>query len=524
MGAGGGVPDHLIGAASWYMTGGNERLERIVEDGFRKDEFEKIAEVLQRVNPLARRLRTFGAAANATAGGTEKKYLHIKYTPGQRDDQEDEIAALVSTSDFANFDKRRHVAFFANGSGFSRAEREALGISCGPSVQDGHPYFIDLNNPLFEPMQYVLFFPHGTGGWYGCELRKGAGGECDVVPNSGYLSKQLPGIIHSGSHMSLQRYARQMILCEPRLKVLSRLGNEYLVDMQSRIEEKRLMYIRFSPTIQKATRADLLKGDSRSAGKRVKLPASYPGGPADLRLKSQDGLALVRHYGKPTWFITMTCNPDWPEITRELQGECKGQTAWNRPDVANMVFKRKLDLVVKWIKKGNLNKTYMNDGDDEPRLHFWIHVIEFQRRGLPHAHIVVRLLPEPDPSKPEEMDACVQAEWPEAAPDASDARKKKVKMLQKLLVKRGMIHNCHEKCKSSKKCVVFVFAVAFHPLISLLQPRAVQERLPEAILRADPGRRPRLCPAPAHGGRKDQQPGASEPRALLVPGGSAAQR
>ena len=72
MGAGGGVPDHLIGAASWYMTGGNERLERIVEDGFRKDEFEKIAEVLQRVNPLARRLRTFGAAANATAGGTEK--------------------------------------------------------------------------------------------------------------------------------------------------------------------------------------------------------------------------------------------------------------------------------------------------------------------------------------------------------------------------------------------------------------------------------------------------------------------
>ena len=89
VGAGGGVPDHLIGAASWYMTGGNERLERIVEDGFRKDEFEKIAEVLQRVNPLARRLRTFGAAANATAGGTEKKYLHIKYTPGQRDDQED---------------------------------------------------------------------------------------------------------------------------------------------------------------------------------------------------------------------------------------------------------------------------------------------------------------------------------------------------------------------------------------------------------------------------------------------------
>ena len=151
----------------------------------------------------------------------------------------------------------------------------------------------------------------------------------------------------------------------------------------------------------------------------------------------------------------MTCNPKWPEILRELQGNCKGQTAWERPDVTNMVFKHKLELVVKWLKAGNLNRTYMNDGDHDPRLHFWIHVIEFQRRGLPHAHMVVRLLPEPDPSKPTEMDDCVQAEWPEFGPDADEAEKKRVKKLQELIVKGGLIHNCTSRCNPNNRYADF---------------------------------------------------------------------
>ena len=32
----------------------------------------------------------------------------------------------------------------------------------------------------------------------------------------------------------------------------------------------------------------------------------------------QDGMAIVRVFGKPDLFITITCNPKWPEIQNAL--------------------------------------------------------------------------------------------------------------------------------------------------------------------------------------------------------------
>jgi len=32
-----------------------------------------------------------------------------------------------------------------------------------------------------------------------------------------------------------------------------------------------------------------------------------------------DATALVQKYGKPDHFLTMTCNPNWEEISRELE-------------------------------------------------------------------------------------------------------------------------------------------------------------------------------------------------------------
>ena len=33
----------------------------------------------------------------------------------------------------------------------------------------------------------------------------------------------------------------------------------------------------------------------------------------------QDAMAIVRKFGKPDLFITMTCNPHWKEITENLE-------------------------------------------------------------------------------------------------------------------------------------------------------------------------------------------------------------
>ena len=57
----------------------------------------------------------------------------------------------------------------------------------------------------------------------------------------------------------------------------------------------------------------------------------------------QDAMAIVRKLGKPDYFITFTCNAEWPEITAEL---LPGQTAWDRPDVVAHVFKLKLKALL----------------------------------------------------------------------------------------------------------------------------------------------------------------------------------
>lgn len=50
-------------------------------------------------------------------------------------------------------------------------------------------------------------------------------------------------------------------------------------------------------------------------GERIILPASYNGGPRDMHQCFQDSMALARHFKKIDLFLTITANPNWPEIT-----------------------------------------------------------------------------------------------------------------------------------------------------------------------------------------------------------------
>ena len=55
--------------------------------------------------------------------------------------------------------------------------------------------------------------------------------------------------------------------------------------------------------------------------------------------RQQDAMAYVRKYGCPSLFVTVTTNPNWPEISNLL---CHGQHSHDRPDVVVRVFKLKL--------------------------------------------------------------------------------------------------------------------------------------------------------------------------------------
>jgi hypothetical protein len=59
-----------------------------------------------------------------------------------------------------------------------------------------------------------------------------------------------------------------------------------------------------------------------------------------MRRRYMDAMALVRKFGKPDNFLTMTCNPNWNEIKDELY---PGQTPQDRPDLVTRVFRAKLE-------------------------------------------------------------------------------------------------------------------------------------------------------------------------------------
>ena len=96
----------------------------------------------------------------------------------------------------------------------------------------------------------------------------------------------------------------------------------------------------------------------------------------------------------------MTCNPKWEEITRELR---PGQVAQDRFDLCVRVFRIKLKKMIEYVKDkkvfGRVKAREM--------------VIEFQKRGLPHAHCLLILDQEDKPTGVEEYDHIVCAELPD---------------------------------------------------------------------------------------------------------------
>ncbi|GBM43740.1 hypothetical protein AVEN_153380-1 [Araneus ventricosus] len=92
----------------------------------------------------------------------------------------------------------------------------------------------------------------------------------------------------------------------------------------------------------------------------------------------QDAMAMVRKFGKPDLFLTFTCNPSWSEILNCLEGV---QCPEDRPDIIIRVFNMKLKELLEDICKHGIFGTVLA----------YIYVIEFQKRGLPHAHILLTL-------------------------------------------------------------------------------------------------------------------------------------
>jgi hypothetical protein len=198
---------------------------------------------------------------------------------------------------------------------------------------------------------------------------------------------------------------------DPRcyLWMCGRLAHQYVVDQYAKIESERLNFLRKN---QRRIRVELYGGlidaiaadlPAQDVGRQLTvLPSSYIGGPRHMNQLFQDAMSIVRTYGKPDIFITFTCNPKWPEITRDMERH-PGQVASDRPDLTVRHFSVRLkDLLQDLTHNSVLGKVVA---------YTW--VIEFQKRGLPHSHILLILADEDKPRTPEDIDRIVSAEIPD---------------------------------------------------------------------------------------------------------------
>jgi hypothetical protein len=101
----------------------------------------------------------------------------------------------------------------------------------------------------------------------------------------------------------------------------------------------------------KSTKLTVLEVEDRDAAgytnpnvpkKESYLLGRTHGSPCHMAALAKNALVLVSEWGCPNVFLTLTCNPKWPEIQSQL---LDGQTAFNRPDVTAPVFKFRLGVM-----------------------------------------------------------------------------------------------------------------------------------------------------------------------------------
>ena len=154
--------------------------------------------------------------------------------------------------------------------------------------------------------------------------------------------------------ITLKSYVQYLIQCRNEANVLhmgGKLFQQYVVDQFLRIEQQNLMFIRNN---QQQLRAECYQGivdalggnNSTNIGHQIIVPATTIGSTRYMQQRFQDSMALVRKFGKPDLFLTMTCNPKWPEITQLLEPHQKAQ---DRFDIVTRVFHIKLHKMMQDI-------------------------------------------------------------------------------------------------------------------------------------------------------------------------------
>jgi hypothetical protein len=198
-------------------------------------------------------------------------------------------------------------------------------------------------HPAYLGYQYPLIFPYGEDGFRRGTLHK----ERDDV----IITKRNRLTIMDWLSFRIQQRKSegQTLMCSRRL------FQQFLVDGFTMMEAERLSFIRNNQDTLRVSKYAKLNSSAENGektGKRVVLPSSFVGSKRYMDQLYFDGMAISAAVGFPDLFITFTCNPTWPEITRLLSKQ--NLKPHDRPDIITRVFKIKFNELLKDLTKNHV--------------------------------------------------------------------------------------------------------------------------------------------------------------------------
>ncbi|GJS89880.1 DNA helicase [Tanacetum coccineum] len=297
--------------------------------------------------------------------------------------------------------------------------------------RSGYPKRVNKLHPSYMSLQFPLLFIYGQDGY----------------------SKDLKMINRSGSSTEDKRltmlvyYSYYLHDRANQYNYLSRTGKlfqQYVVTAYCAVEQNRIDFIREH---QNDIRNEYLSGiydainrgdnDGSDCGLRLILPQSFTGGPRYMYSHYLDALAICCVHGNPLYFITFTCNVNWPEITNYM-AQFPLLTTTDRADIVDRVFEMKIHKFV----------NYLRDAQPFGKVVAVLYTVEFQKRGLPHCHTLLWIDESVRPRRDEDIDMYVSAELPAQHADPQGYR----------IVSELMMHgpcglaNPSAACTQNNKC------------------------------------------------------------------------
>lgn len=287
----------------------------------RKQIIELIIKMLDEVNPYVSQFRS----ARERFQMDPKSTFHMRIVSSREKDGRtydrptaSEVAALIPGDFNMEMDKRDIVLQEKHSKRLKR-------------ISEIHPSYLAL--------QYPLIFTYGEDG-FRLGIKKGQTAATEKLKRENISMRQ----------WFAYRLQERENECHTLLHS-KRLFQQFLVDSYTTIETNRLSYLRMNQTCLRSDSYDSIKqlekgGASvmREQGKRFVLPVTFVGGPRYMKNLYLDAMTICKHFGFPDLFITFTCNPKWPEITRYL--EKRSLKPEDRPDIISRMFKIKLESLM----------------------------------------------------------------------------------------------------------------------------------------------------------------------------------